>query len=50
MVEAGQAYSAANQLFLGGLAELSTYQKKDGVITVWSHVMLMLLKIIYKLL
>nr|XP_033486370.1 BAR_ACAPs and ArfGap_ACAP domain-containing protein [Epinephelus lanceolatus] len=33
MVEAGQAYSAANQLFLTGLAELSTYNKKDGVIT-----------------
>ncbi|XP_070685014.1 arf-GAP with coiled-coil, ANK repeat and PH domain-containing protein 2 [Pempheris klunzingeri] len=33
MVEAGQAYNAANQLFLNGLAELSTYHKKDGVIT-----------------
>ncbi|XP_042271128.1 BAR_ACAPs and ArfGap_ACAP domain-containing protein [Thunnus maccoyii] len=33
MVEAGQAYSAANQLFLSGLAELSVYHKKDGVIT-----------------
>ncbi|XP_051255600.1 BAR_ACAPs and ArfGap_ACAP domain-containing protein [Dicentrarchus labrax] len=33
MVEAGQAYSAANQLFLSGLAELSMYQKKDAVIT-----------------
>uniref|UniRef100_A0A8C4DDS3 Arf-GAP with coiled-coil, ANK repeat and PH domain-containing protein n=1 Tax=Dicentrarchus labrax TaxID=13489 RepID=A0A8C4DDS3_DICLA len=34
MVEAGQAYSAANQLFLSGLAELSMYQKKDAVITI----------------
>lgn len=33
MVEAGQAYSAANQLFLSGLAELSMYNKKDGVVT-----------------
>ncbi|GAA6236444.1 arf-GAP with coiled-coil, ANK repeat and PH domain-containing protein 2-like [Lates japonicus] len=33
MVEAGQAYSSANQLFLSGLAELSMYQKKDSVIT-----------------
>ncbi|KAF7658547.1 hypothetical protein LDENG_00011240 [Lucifuga dentata] len=32
MVEAGQAYSAANQLFLSGLAELSMYHKKDSVI------------------
>ncbi|KAM7412487.1 hypothetical protein PAMA_020051 [Pampus argenteus] len=31
MVEAGQAYTAANQLFLSGLAELSMFQKKDGV-------------------
>ncbi|XP_035798290.2 BAR_ACAPs and ArfGap_ACAP domain-containing protein isoform X2 [Amphiprion ocellaris] len=33
MVEAGQTYNAANQLFLSGLAELSTYHKTDGVIT-----------------
>ncbi|CAJ1066244.1 BAR_ACAPs and ArfGap_ACAP domain-containing protein isoform X2 [Xyrichtys novacula] len=33
MVEAGQAYSAANQLFLSSLADLSMYQKKDSVIT-----------------
>ncbi|XP_044058930.1 BAR_ACAPs and ArfGap_ACAP domain-containing protein isoform X2 [Siniperca chuatsi] len=33
MVEAGQAYNAANQLFLTGLAELSMYNKKDGAIT-----------------
>ncbi|XP_036928771.1 BAR_ACAPs and ArfGap_ACAP domain-containing protein isoform X2 [Acanthopagrus latus] len=33
MVEAGQAYSAANQLFLTGLAELSMYNKKDSVIS-----------------
>ncbi|XP_070761343.1 arf-GAP with coiled-coil, ANK repeat and PH domain-containing protein 2 [Enoplosus armatus] len=33
MVEAGQAYNTANQLFLTGLAELSTYHKKDGIIT-----------------
>ncbi|KAK2846511.1 hypothetical protein Q5P01_009510 [Channa striata] len=33
MVEAGQAYNAANQLFLSGLAELSTYQKSDSTIT-----------------
>ncbi|XP_030299619.1 arf-GAP with coiled-coil, ANK repeat and PH domain-containing protein 3 isoform X2 [Sparus aurata] len=33
MVEAGQAYSAANQLFLTGLAELSVYNKKDSVIS-----------------
>ncbi|KAK9520377.1 hypothetical protein VZT92_020270 [Zoarces viviparus] len=33
MVEAGQAYSAANQLFLSGLAELSMLHKKDDVIT-----------------
>uniref|UniRef100_A0A8D0A1Z3 Arf-GAP with coiled-coil, ANK repeat and PH domain-containing protein n=1 Tax=Sander lucioperca TaxID=283035 RepID=A0A8D0A1Z3_SANLU len=33
MVEAGQAYNAANQLFLAGLAELSTYHRKDGVIS-----------------
>lgn len=34
MVEAGQAYNAANQLFLTGLAELSMYHEKHGVITV----------------
>ncbi|XP_045929137.1 BAR_ACAPs and ArfGap_ACAP domain-containing protein [Micropterus dolomieu] len=33
MVEAGQAYNTANQLFLTGLAELSMHHKKDGVIT-----------------
>ncbi|XP_062416936.1 BAR_ACAPs and ArfGap_ACAP domain-containing protein [Pungitius pungitius] len=33
MVEAGQAYNAANQLFLTGLAELSTRNKTDDVIT-----------------
>ncbi|KAM9359631.1 arf-GAP with coiled-coil, ANK repeat and PH domain-containing protein 2 [Symphorus nematophorus] len=33
MVEAGQAYNAANQLFLSGLAELSLYHKKDAVVT-----------------
>ncbi|XP_072247961.1 arf-GAP with coiled-coil, ANK repeat and PH domain-containing protein 2 [Leuresthes tenuis] len=31
MVEAGQAYNSANQLFLSGLAELFTYHRKDGV-------------------
>ncbi|XP_035987410.1 BAR_ACAPs and ArfGap_ACAP domain-containing protein isoform X2 [Fundulus heteroclitus] len=31
MVEAGQAYNAANQLFLGGLAELLSQQKKEPV-------------------
>ncbi|XP_028275584.1 arf-GAP with coiled-coil, ANK repeat and PH domain-containing protein 2-like [Parambassis ranga] len=33
MVEAGQAYSAANQLFLSSLAELSTFHKRDAIIT-----------------
>ncbi|XP_068560952.1 BAR_ACAPs and ArfGap_ACAP domain-containing protein isoform X2 [Cebidichthys violaceus] len=33
MVEAGQAYSAANQLFLSGLAEISMDHEKDGVVT-----------------
>ncbi|XP_078140284.1 arf-GAP with coiled-coil, ANK repeat and PH domain-containing protein 2 [Centroberyx gerrardi] len=33
MVEAGQAYNAANQLFLAGLAEFSMYHKKDNIIT-----------------
>ncbi|XP_077961896.1 arf-GAP with coiled-coil, ANK repeat and PH domain-containing protein 2 [Gasterosteus aculeatus] len=33
MVEAGQAYNAANQLFLTGLAELSAHNKTDDVIT-----------------
>ncbi|RVE65292.1 hypothetical protein OJAV_G00134450 [Oryzias javanicus] len=33
MVEAGQAYKAANQLFLSGLAELSTNHKREGVVT-----------------
>ncbi|XP_054883723.1 BAR_ACAPs and ArfGap_ACAP domain-containing protein isoform X1 [Poeciliopsis prolifica] len=33
MVEAGQAYNAANQLFLSGLAELLLYQKKESVMT-----------------
>ncbi|MEQ2159035.1 hypothetical protein GOODEAATRI_018444, partial [Goodea atripinnis] len=32
MVEAGQAYNAANQLFLSGLAELLVSQKKDNVL------------------
>uniref|UniRef100_A0A087XWQ3 Arf-GAP with coiled-coil, ANK repeat and PH domain-containing protein n=1 Tax=Poecilia formosa TaxID=48698 RepID=A0A087XWQ3_POEFO len=32
MVEAGQAYNAANQLFLRSLAELLLYQKKESVI------------------
>lgn len=36
MVEAGQAYNAANQLFLTGLAELSAHNKTDDVITVRS--------------
>uniref|UniRef100_A0A665UXD3 Arf-GAP with coiled-coil, ANK repeat and PH domain-containing protein n=1 Tax=Echeneis naucrates TaxID=173247 RepID=A0A665UXD3_ECHNA len=36
MVQAGQAYSSANQLFLSSLAELSMYQKKDSIITVRS--------------
>ncbi|KAM3875061.1 arf-GAP with coiled-coil, ANK repeat and PH domain-containing protein 2 [Diretmus argenteus] len=34
MVEAGQAYNAANQLFLAGLAEFSMYHKKDNIITI----------------
>lgn len=42
MVEAGQAYNAANQLFLGSLADLSVYHKKDGMVTVRSYVMLTL--------
>ncbi|XP_026185263.1 arf-GAP with coiled-coil, ANK repeat and PH domain-containing protein 3 [Mastacembelus armatus] len=33
MVEAGQVYSTANQLFLHSLAELFVYPKKDDVIT-----------------
>ncbi|KAM3616836.1 uncharacterized protein V6R79_024195 [Siganus canaliculatus] len=33
MVEAGQVYSAANQLFLSSLAELSMQHEKDSVIT-----------------
>ncbi|XP_020482988.2 arf-GAP with coiled-coil, ANK repeat and PH domain-containing protein 2-like [Labrus bergylta] len=33
MVEAGQAYNAANQLFLNGLGELSMNHKKDSVIS-----------------
>uniref|UniRef100_A0A672Y5J0 Arf-GAP with coiled-coil, ANK repeat and PH domain-containing protein n=1 Tax=Sphaeramia orbicularis TaxID=375764 RepID=A0A672Y5J0_9TELE len=33
MVEAGQAYSAANQLFLTGLSELCTPHRKDSVIS-----------------
>lgn len=36
MVEAGQAYNAANQLFLSGLAELLLYQKKESVMMVRS--------------
>lgn len=42
MVEAGQAYNAANQLFLAGLAEVSTHNEKHSVITVWRHIMIML--------
>lgn len=34
MVEAGQTYSAANQLFLSGLAELCTRQEKPSVLSV----------------
>uniref|UniRef100_A0A3Q3WTX5 Arf-GAP with coiled-coil, ANK repeat and PH domain-containing protein n=1 Tax=Mola mola TaxID=94237 RepID=A0A3Q3WTX5_MOLML len=33
MVEAGQAYNVANQLFLAGLAEVSTHNEKHSVIT-----------------
>uniref|UniRef100_A0A3P8W9R6 Arf-GAP with coiled-coil, ANK repeat and PH domain-containing protein n=1 Tax=Cynoglossus semilaevis TaxID=244447 RepID=A0A3P8W9R6_CYNSE len=33
MVEAGQAYNLANQLFMSSLAELPTYQTVDGVIS-----------------
>ncbi|XP_074536289.1 arf-GAP with coiled-coil, ANK repeat and PH domain-containing protein 2 isoform X2 [Halichoeres trimaculatus] len=33
MVEAGQAYNTANQLFLSGLSDLSAYHKKDVVVT-----------------
>ncbi|XP_041851133.1 BAR_ACAPs and ArfGap_ACAP domain-containing protein [Melanotaenia boesemani] len=33
MVEAGQTYNSANQLFLSGLTELFTYHKKDAIIT-----------------
>uniref|UniRef100_H3D0T3 Arf-GAP with coiled-coil, ANK repeat and PH domain-containing protein n=1 Tax=Tetraodon nigroviridis TaxID=99883 RepID=H3D0T3_TETNG len=33
MVEAGQAYSAANQLFLSGLSQLSVFQEKPSIIT-----------------
>ncbi|XP_019132919.2 arf-GAP with coiled-coil, ANK repeat and PH domain-containing protein 2 isoform X2 [Larimichthys crocea] len=33
MVEAGQAYNAANQLFLTSLGELASYHKKDAAIT-----------------
>uniref|UniRef100_A0A674A0A6 Arf-GAP with coiled-coil, ANK repeat and PH domain-containing protein n=1 Tax=Salmo trutta TaxID=8032 RepID=A0A674A0A6_SALTR len=32
MVESGQAYNTANQHFLDGLAEFSTYHKRDSVI------------------
>lgn len=49
MVEAGQAYSTANQLFLSGLAELSIHQKKDNVVTVGSYMMLILIIIMVKL-
>ncbi|KAJ4920477.1 hypothetical protein JOQ06_012544 [Pogonophryne albipinna] len=34
MVEAGQMYNAANQLFLSGLAELSMFHQKDSVINI----------------
>ncbi|XP_061734451.1 arf-GAP with coiled-coil, ANK repeat and PH domain-containing protein 2-like isoform X1 [Nerophis ophidion] len=33
MVESGQAYGAANQLFLGSLAELFVHHKDDGGVT-----------------
>ncbi|XP_061137474.1 BAR_ACAPs and ArfGap_ACAP domain-containing protein [Syngnathus typhle] len=33
MVEAGQAYNTANQMFLAGLSELFTRHKEDGVIS-----------------
>ncbi|KAG7478933.1 arf-GAP with coiled-coil, ANK repeat and PH domain-containing protein 2-like [Solea senegalensis] len=33
MVEAGQVYSSTNQLFLSSLADLSTYQETNGVVT-----------------
>lgn len=36
MVEAGQAYSSANQVFLSGLAELFVDHKKDTVVMVRS--------------
>ncbi|XP_066565813.1 arf-GAP with coiled-coil, ANK repeat and PH domain-containing protein 2 isoform X2 [Amia ocellicauda] len=32
MVEAGQAYNAANQLFLGGVMEFSQYHRKDSTV------------------
>lgn len=34
MVEAGQTYNAANQLFLSGLAELCLRQEKTSVLSV----------------
>ena len=34
MVEAGQAYGAANQLFLSSLTQLSVFQESDGVVAV----------------
>ncbi|KAK6478470.1 BAR-ACAPs and ArfGap_ACAP domain-containing protein [Huso huso] len=33
MVEAGQAYNEANQLFLGGVVEFSQYHRKDSTVT-----------------
>ncbi|XP_062328320.1 BAR_ACAPs and ArfGap_ACAP domain-containing protein [Osmerus eperlanus] len=32
MVESGQAYNTANQLFLSGLAEFSSYHKQDSIV------------------
>lgn len=43
VVEAGQAYSSANQLFLGSLSELSLHQEEQGVITVRTLTFLMML-------
>lgn len=43
MVEAGQAYSAANQLFLSSLTQLSVFQEKHSVVTVRTLLTLALL-------
>lgn len=43
MVEAGQAYSAAHQLFLSSLTQLSVFQEKPSVVTVRTLVVLMLI-------